>query len=227
MLNNLINLFFPPICTGCLELLLPNEEVICTVCRHHIPKTNHLQGIENDIFKKFKGRLNLEHASSMLYYHKQGIVQQLIHHLKYKNRQEIGTILGCWYAQELKENAVLQTVDYIIPVPLHPKRFRERGYNQIVSFSEEVSKELGISINKTLLTRVLYNETQSKKNLINRNKIEENSFKVSDTENFSDKHFLLMDDVLTTGATLEACAKVLLQIPGVKISIITIAIAQN
>ena len=227
MLKYLLNLFYPEVCSGCSYLLLTTENQICTQCRHEIPLTKHLVLKENEAFKKFNGKIPTDFVSSMLYYHKKGITQQLIHNLKYNRQQKIGTVLGNWYSNDLKENATLQTVNYIIPVPLHPKRMRERGYNQITTFCNALSKNLDIAIDDNLLFRNQHTETQSKKDLISRSILPENTFEVRFDENHHNKHFLLIDDVLTTGATLENCGRAILKIPGAKISIITIAFSES
>lgn len=227
MLKKLINIFFPPQCKGCSKPLLTQENTICITCRHEIPKTNHLQFTDNECFKKFYGRIPLEHASAMLYYHKKGIVQQLIHQLKYKNCQKIGTILGEWYAHDLYNSKKLDTIDVIIPVPLHQKRQKERGYNQITTFGEALAKGLSKKLDATILKRKKHTATQSKKDRIHRNTVCQDTFEVQNYSQHHNKHFLLIDDVLTTGATLEACGKALLKIPGAKISIVTIAMSQS
>lgn len=227
MLKNLMKLFFPEICSGCSHILLENENTICVTCRHDFPLTNDLLLTKNDTFKKFYGRLDLSHASAMLIYHKKGIVQKLIHNLKYKNHQEIGSILGHWYAEDLKKMDALQKIDFIIPVPLHKKRFKERGYNQVHTFCISIGSVLETIFDKSILFRNEYATMQSKKNLINRNSISETTFSVVFSEKHHNKHFLLVDDVLTTGATLEGCGKAILKIPGAKLSIVTMAISQS
>lgn len=226
MFQSIINLFFPKSCSGCDTILLTNEKVICSICRHNIPLTNHHLLIENEAFKKFYGRIPVEHASAFLYFHKKGIVQKLIHNLKYKGHQEIGTILGEWHAEDLKEITSSLNFDEIIPVPLHPKKYRERGYNQVATFSQSLSQKLNLNCNEAILFRKIYSKTQSQKNLLGRIEGIETIFDVHYTEKNHNKHFLLIDDVITTGATLEACGRALLKIPGAKISIICIAMAQ-
>lgn len=223
MLKNLINLLFPKLCAGCNSLLLQNEVLICTNCRHDLPLTQHHLMNNNYIAKKFYGIIPIEFCSAMLYFHKDGIVQNLIHHLKYKNRPEIGTILGNWYVNDIREIAKDQKFTTIIPVPLHKKRLKERGYNQITTFCEALSQNLGIEINNQLLYRKMYSKTQTKKSKEARSEITNTLFDVSFTSAHHGKHFLLVDDVITSGATLEACARALLKIPDVKISILTIA----
>lgn len=227
MFESIINLFFPKVCSGCSSFLLSNENVICTVCRHDIPLTNHHLNPENDAFKKFYGRIPVIHTSALFYFHKKGIVQELIHNLKYKGHEEIGAILGEWYAEDLKTITLLQTVDEIIPVPLHRKKLKERGYNQVTAFGEALSSRLNIDYNDSILIRNVYSKTQSKKNLLGRTEGIETIFDVSFTEKNHDKHFLLIDDVITTGSTLEACSRALLKIPGAKISIVCMAMAQS
>jgi len=182
---------------------------------------------ENEAFKKFYGRIPVEHASAFLYFHKKGIVQNLIHNLKYKGREEIGTLLGNWYSEDLKKTIIHLNADEIIPVPLHRKKFRERGYNQVNTFGKSLSENLNLNFNDTILFRKTYSKTQSKKNLLGRTEGIETIFDVNFTEKDHNKHFILIDDVITTGATLEACSKALLKIPGVKVSIICMAIAQS
>ncbi|TDE46830.1 ComF family protein [Flavobacterium rhamnosiphilum] len=227
MFESIINLFFPKVCSGCSSFLLTNENVICTVCRHDIPLTNHHLNPENDAFKKFYGRIPVLHTSALFYFHKKGIVQELIHNLKYKGHEEIGTILGEWYAEDLKNIESLESVDEIIPVPLHRKKLKERGFNQVTTFGKALSSSLNLVYNDSLLIRNVYSKTQSKKNLLGRTEGIETIFDVSFTEKDHDKHFLLIDDVITTGATLEACSRALLKISGAKISIVCMAMAQS
>jgi len=227
MFKNLINLFFPPVCAGCHSFLVSNENVICTLCRHNIPLTNHHLNPENEAFKKFYGRIPVEYTSALLYFHKKGIVQELIHNLKYKGQEEIGTVLGTWYADDLKNAVILQSVDEIIPVPLHKRKHRERGYNQVTNFGMSLSNGLNIPYNPKILVRNIYSKTQSKKTLLNRSDGIDTIFDVTFTEKDHDKHFLLIDDVMTTGSTLEACSHALLKIPGAKISIVCMAMAHS
>jgi ComF family protein len=227
MLKHLLNLFFPPVCSGCNSFLITNEKVICTLCRHHIPLTNHHLTLNNEIFKKFYGRVPLEYASAFLYFHKKGIVQELIHKLKYKGHEDIGAVLGNWYAADLKDMTILKTADIMIPVPLHKRKFRERGYNQVTTFGLALSKELGISYNDSLLFRTTYSKTQSKKNRLDRSEGIDTFFDIQFNDKDHDKHYLLVDDVITTGATLEACSRALLKIPGARVSIVCMAMAHS
>ena len=227
MFKSLLNLFFPPTCAGCKTILIANENVICTSCRHEMPLTQHHLNPENDAYKKFYGRIPVEYVSALVYFHKKGIVQELIHSLKYRGQEAIGTVLGEWYAEELKNIPILSTVDTIIPVPLHPKKLRERGYNQVTEFGNALAKSLQIPVNTSILFRQVYSKTQSQKNRLGRTEGIDTIFDVSFDEKDHNKHFLLIDDVITTGATLEVCAKALLKIPGTKISIVCMAMADS
>ena len=227
MFKSLLHLFFPPTCAGCKTILIANENVICTSCRHEMPLTQHHLNPENDAYKKFYGRIPVEHVSALVYFHKKGIVQELIHSLKYRGQEAIGTVLGEWYAEELKNIPVLRTVDTIIPVPLHTRKLRERGYNQVTEFGNALAKSLQIPISNSILFRQVYSKTQSQKNRLGRTEGIDTIFDVSFDEKDHNKHFLLIDDVITTGATLEVCAKALLKIPGTKISIVCMAMADS
>ena len=227
MFESLINLFFPKSCAGCHSFLLKEEIVICTACRHEIPQTHHHKILNNETMQKFYGKIPLEFAASLLYFHKKGIVQEMIHKLKYKGHEEIGETLGNWYAEELKHIEQIKSIDMIIPVPLHPKKLRERGYNQVTQFGKSLSNELNIPFNDSILVRTVYSKTQTLKNLLGRTAVIENIFDVVFSEAHHNNHFLLIDDVITTGSTLEACSRALLKIPGAKISIVSMAITNG
>ncbi len=227
MFTSLTNLFFPPVCAGCDAFLLTGEQVICSRCRHEIPLTGHHLNPENEAFKKFYGKIDVQFAAAFMHYHKRGIVQQMIHNLKYRGIEEIGAAIGYWYASELKKIPT-QTVDQIIPVPLHRRKLRERGYNQVTTFGKALSESLLIPFNENLLLRNRYAKTQTAKNLLGRSEVSKGEiFDVRFTEADQGKHFLLVDDVLTTGSTLEACCRALLKIPGTKISIVCMAMSHS
>ena len=206
---------------------MTNEFVICTHCRHELPLTQYHLDTKNEAVKKFYGKVEIQHASAFLYFNKKGIVQELIHNLKYKGHEEIGLVLGNWYVEDLKELNLEITFDVVIPVPLHKRKFKERGYNQVTTFGKALAEGLNITFDDTLLFRKKYSKTQSKKNLLGRSENIENIFDVHFSEENQNKHFLIVDDVLTTGATLEACSRALLKIPGAKISIVCMAMANS
>lgn len=226
MFKALVNLFFPKLCNGCNSLLLNNESVICVKCRHDLPYTYHHQIENNEIMSKFYGILPVEQATALLYFHSKGIAQELIHNLKYRKQQEIGTLLGTMYAHELIDSDKIPKVDYIIPTPIHKKRLQERGYNQVTTFCEALSKELQIPIDTEVLFRTKHTKTQTKKSKTKRAELLSNNFKIKIKEDHIGKHYLLVDDVITSGATIEACAKALLEIPDSKVSLLAIAYTQ-
>lgn len=227
MINALFNLIFPTACLCCSQFLSENEVVICTQCRHEIPLTNHHISPENEIMTKLYGRLPLEYASAMMHYAKKGIVQDLIHNLKYRGHQEVGTLLGAWYGATLRDCEMLQTVDTVIPIPLHKSKLRKRGYNQVTNFGKMLSQQLNCLYDEDILQRIQQSKTQTFKNLLSRNEVKSQMFRANFTEAHHNKHLLLIDDVMTTGATLEAAGKALLQIPEVKISIVCMAMTHS
>lgn len=206
---------------------MTNETVLCTNCRHEMPLTQYHLDSKNEAVKKFYGKIAIEHASALLYFNKRGIVQELIHNLKYKGHEEIGAVLGSWYAEDLKELQLENPFEVVIPVPLHSKKFKERGYNQVTTFGETLANKLNLTFDDSILYRKKYTKTQSKKNLLGRSENIDSTFDVHFSEENQNKHFLIVDDVLTSGATLEACARALLKIPGAKISIACMAISNS
>ena len=226
MFENIISLFFPKVCAGCESILFSSEKVICAVCRHDIPLTHDYINPENEAFRKFYGKIPVVFVATVAYYHKTGIVQKMIHGLKYKDHQAVGTVFGDWFAEDLKTLSVVESIDEIIPVPLHPKKLKQRGYNQVTTFGMSLSENLQIQYNPMLLKRNFYSKTQTKKDLLKRTEVNDQVvFEAVYTEKDQDKHFLLIDDVITTGSTLEACSRALLKIPGAKISIVCMAMS--
>lgn len=224
MFHDFINFLYPKLCHTCEAVLLANEKVVCTGCRHALPVTNfHLQN-ENAVEKVFYGRLNIENATALLLFEKKGMVQQLIHNLKYKGHEEIGGFLGSWLGAELKQTLSYREISAVVPVPLHKSRLKKRGYNQVDEFGRALAKELDVSFIEGVLVKKTASKTQTIKKRFARWGTIDASFQIEDSYRLEQQHVLLVDDLVTTGATLEACASKLLTIPGVKISIATMAI---
>lgn len=223
MIKNLLNLFFPKVCLGCDGQLTDNELYVCTACRHKLPLTNfHFSN--DEMFKnRLYGRVQLQQATALLFFAKKGIVQQLMHNLKYRGHQEVGTFLGKWLGEELKELEVYRDIDAVIPVPLHKRKLRKRGYNQVTTFGQEIAAALEVPFYDNILVKVRDVKTQVFKDRLKRTDVN-TVFKVSDFETLKGKHVLLVDDIITTGATIESCANVLIQIEGLKLSVATMAI---
>lgn len=226
MIKNLLNLFFPKVCLSCDNLLEHNEVYVCTVCRHELPLTNFGSITDNEVSKILYGRVHLRYASALLWFSKKGLVQHLIHNLKYKGHEEVGVFLGQWFGQELNKYVEFRTVDVVIPVPLHSKRLRQRGYNQVDKFGKELAAALKCDYNSVILQKVKSTKTQVFKDRIKRWINDDTLFLVTEYDSLKGKHILLVDDIITTGATIETCANALLKIEGVTISVATMAIAE-
>ena len=222
-LKDLFYLFYPSICSNCSEQLLQNENVICTFCRHDLPLTNFTSYTKNKVSAIFFGRVTIEKAYSLLLFRKEGITKNLIHDLKYRGNEGVGIFFGNWLGEILMKNKEFSTVDLIVPVPIHLKRKKIRGYNQVTKFGERLSTYLNIPFIEDVLVRQSSTKTQTLKARFERFNDLETKFLVNNTTQFKGKHLLIIDDVITTGATLEACARALLKTPDIKISILTMA----
>ena len=220
---SLLDLFFPKLCAACDNTVHPLENCLCTKCRHALPMTVHHLNPDNEARAKFTGKLDVVYAGTCFYFHKSGIAQHLIHKLKYKGKQDIGSTLGFIYTENIRQIEVLRNVAAVIPVPLHPKRLKARGYNQVETFASAIADGLQVPLEKNLLVRTVYTKTQTKKDRLGRSQNTQSVFDIVDNGHFAGKHLLLVDDVLTTGATLSDCGKALQKIPGVKISVLCIA----
>jgi ComF family protein len=224
MFKDFINLIYPQPCFACGEILGKNEDSICTSCIVNLPKTNyHLQN-ENPLNKIFWGRVSIEMVAAYYHFNKGNKVQNLLHQLKYKGAKNVGEKIGLIYGYELLESTNFKDVDFIVPVPLHPKKLKKRGYNQSESFANGLAQSLKIEVITNLLLRAVNSETQTKKSRFNRWENVATIFTISDTINITGKHILLVDDVITTGATIEGCAQLLTQY-NAKVSVVTIACA--
>lgn len=225
-LADFVSLLFPELCAACHESLVAGEDVLCTDCRFNLPYTNfHLQP-DNIVARQFWGKIKIEAAYALFYFTKGGKVQNLMHELKYNGQQRVGILAGNMAGSQLIQNDIFKTVDYIIPVPLHKKRMRKRGYNQSACFAEGLAAKLNATVELDNLVRVRATETQTHKSRFARFQNMQEVFTVKKSERLKDKHILLVDDVITTGSTLEACGAKLLEIEGLKLSIATIAYAE-
>lgn len=220
-----INLMFPDLCVVCGISLQKNEHQLCLSCLNDIPKTNYHLIENNPIEKRFWGKVTVYRATSYFFFQKGSSFQKVLHILKYKGNKEIGELLGRYAAIDLLDSPDFTSIDLIIPVPLHQKKLKSRGYNQ----SEWIAKGISAILNKpqdtTTLLRMRENPTQTKKTVYERYENTEGIFQLSNNSALENKHVLLVDDVLTTGSTLEACIRALLETPGIKISIFTLAVA--
>ena len=225
MLKPLLNFLYPERCDCCALPLDQFEKGICTSCRHNLPLTRFHHFNDPTVKKVFQGRLQLETATSLFYFEKKGPIQVLLHNLKYKGKEHISTALGEWLGYELAQIPSYQSIDYVIPVPLHPKKLRQRGYNQVTAFGKQLANHLNASFEPKVLKKAKHTKTQVFKDRFSRNEAIYDSFELLQSDHLSGKHLLLVDDIITTGATIEACALELLKIPKIKLSVATMAIA--
>lgn len=230
-LAGLIHLFYPKLCEGCGKPLVASEEVVCLSCALELPETNFSDIENNETALRFAGRIPFIYATTYAYFTEDGLLQHLLHGLKYKNKQEIGFFLGKQLGLAILKSLAQKTgkahpaIDLIVPVPLHAAKQAKRGYNQSLLIAEGISHILKIPVCHDAVLRVKDTDSQTKKTRSERIDNMSDAFKINSKYSFEDKHILLCDDVLTTGATLEACAQALLAQKSIKISFATIGIA--
>ena len=209
----------------CLNLLNDNEETICVDCRHDLPVTNFHFDNDDSVVKVLYGRAKIENGTSLFRFEKKGLVQQLIHGLRYKGYETIGYSLGNWLGGELKDLDGYKSVDVVIPVPLHKNKLKIRGYNQVAKFGQQIAVTLNAHYKDNVLETITDTTSQTSKNRFTRWNNTDELFTMKNADTIENKHVLLVDDLITTGATLEACISVLSKVKKVKISIATMAIA--
>ncbi len=222
-----LRVFFPNLCIGCANELLYSEKILCNFCSNDLPILKLDDYTNNNVTNSFYGRIKIEKAISFLSFNKKNTTQKLIHELKYNSRQDIGKYLGEWFAENLKKKTFMNNIDCIIPVPVHQKKMRKRGYNQITTFCKSLCSEFNIPIEVNVLTRAKNSTSQTSKNRLERSKTIKNDFVLINQERIEGKHVLLVDDVITTGATIEACCKELLKTDNLKISVLSIAFTEH
>ena len=225
LLADTFHLFYPHICLGCGSDILQQDKLICIKCTAALPHTNFAQHANNPVEKMFWGRIALTAAHSEFYFSKDSVIQRLIHQFKYKGHKEIGVYVGKLYGAELREEPLYSDIDTVIPVPLHCSKLRSRGFNQSEQIAMGLCSSLPAELNVHALYRTFASETQTKKSRFNRWQNVKEIFALRDEEKLQGKHILLVDDVITTGATIEACAAMLLKIPEVKLSVVAMACA--
>lgn len=218
--NGFLHLLFPRLCMACEANLFVSEEMLCTKCLYHLPFTDFHLDDNNETARQLWGKIEFNHAFSMLHLAKSSPVETLLHKLKYKNQPEIGVFLGKLYAHKI--TSIPQYVDYIIPVPLHRSKLRKRGYNQAGEFAKGLSLGLNIPLRQNILLREVLSVSQTQKTKTERYDNVKNVFALNIKETLQGKHILLVDDVLTTGATICEAASLLIA-SGTTVSLATIA----
>lgn len=220
----MLNLLFPKICYSCHNPLLKGEKTVCIKCIHSLPIASFHKNESNFLINKFYGRFLVKNATSLLYFQKRGITQELLHNLKYRGKEEISCFFGKWLGAELAECENYNKIDLVIPVPLHKQKLKKRGYNQVEGFGKEIALALDVAYRDDILIKISKSGSQVFKTRMLRFETEE-VFSIQKLEDIKNKHILLVDDIITTGATLEKCALQLLKGENVNISIATIAVA--
>jgi len=222
LLSNFLHLIYPHNCEGCGSDTLNNDSFLCAKCLYQLPKTGFIAAGNNPLEKKFYGRLKLENAAAGFYFTKDSLLQHLIAQLKYKNNQDMGLYLGKLVGYQLLATDRFDSIDALIPVPLNPKKEHKRGYNQSQLICEGISSVWKKPIISDAVTRIIYTETQTTKNISNRWDNVDGAFAIADDSSVKGKHIALIDDVITTGASIESCGSELLKIEGLKLSVLSV-----
>lgn len=223
--KHFLDIIYPRTCEACGEALFGGENLICTNCMIDLPRTNsHIQRLDK-VSNRFWGKIPVTDTITFMKFSKKGKVQKLLHELKYRNKPEVGKYLGKIYGVDLKAVDFDKKIDLIIGVPLHPTKLIQRGYNQADCIAEGLSDALNIPFETNAVKRLIHTSTQTKKSRIERFNNVENIFEVIDVEKIKNKRIAIVDDVLTTGSTIESLGITLLNAEAKEISVITIAAA--
>jgi competence protein ComFC len=225
LLNDFFKLIFPVTCAACGKVLIKNERVICVSCNYTLPRTNFHYDQNNPVSQIFWGRIRIENATAFYFFNKGSKFRHLLHELKYNNRKDIGLELGRIFGYELSPVEGFSQVDMVIPVPLHRKKLKKRGFNQSEYIARGISEALNKPLDVLSIVRSVNSSTQTRKTRYDRWLNVEGIFTVINPDILCGKHILLVDDVITTGATLEACATEILKIEGTKVSVAVLAVA--
>jgi ComF family protein len=225
--DDFLSLFFPRLCLACSSHLVRGEEVLCTGCLLSMARTDFHLKRDNTLEQAFWGRCLVERAAAFSVYNRGSRIRKLIHALKYNGRTEIGKMLGELYGHILTESGFMADIDMIVPVPLHPARERQRGYNQSDFIANGLSGSAGVPVKKNIIMRADQTGSQTKRARYERWENVKGLFFVPEPEQIAGKHILVVDDVITTGSTMEACVNALHEAGEVKVSLVALAAAQK
>jgi ComF family protein len=223
-IQGLISIVYPPVCPACGNVLFRNEAVLCMNCYAELPKTGFQNDAESELARLFWGRITVNNAAAFIYFNKGSRYRNILHEIKYKGQQNLGFEMGRLFGLELRGTSFAET-DMIIPVPLHNSKMRSRGYNQSEIIATGISAVLKIPVQTSLVSRSTGTKTQTNKSRYERWENVKDTFRVEIPELLRFKHLMLVDDVITTGATIESCANALLSVEGVTLSIASLAYA--
>lgn len=223
----LLHLAFPHVCEGCGTDTLDKNHYLCVHCLDALPRTAYPAHEDNPVEQLFWGRLPIEQAAAQYYFTKESVMQHLVHQFKYYGHRELGRYLGRLMAYDLQASRRFAGIDALVPLPLHPLRERKRGFNQATVLCEGLAEVLHLPLHKEAVVRSEFTETQTRKSRVERWQNMQGRFEVADAPALAGKHVLLVDDVVTTGATLEACGRALLQVPGLRLSLATLCTASG
>lgn len=206
--RSLLNPIFPKCCFGCTSLLVPGETVLCTFCRHELPCSHYNFKIENQMDRALYGQVNFKKASTLFFYSKTGILKNCLQHLKYRKQAQVSVFFGKWHGAVLKNDPSLPALDVIVPIPLHPKKRKSRGFNQLSGYGKALSNALGVPFKENAAIKTANTKTQTKKSRTLRVKEQKDLFILKNPKSFEGKNILIIDDVMTTGATLVQFSKI-------------------
>ncbi|MBN9296973.1 MAG: ComF family protein [Filimonas sp.] len=224
-LLDLLSFFYPHYCAGCHTDVLEDDQLICAACSLQLPYTNFFMHKDNPVEQTFYGRVSIQEAGSACYFTKSSLLQRIIYELKYKGNKQAGEYLGILLGKQIMASGRFTDIDVIVPIPLNKRREKKRGYNQSLLIAGQVAALLHLPVNTGCIERQVFTDTQTHKGRVSRWENMEGVFTLKDTTMLEGKHILLIDDVLTTGATLESCSQALLSIKDIRISIATVACA--
>ena len=226
--GRLLDLISPRVCVVCGGRLTVTEETLCSKCYLHLPRTDFGSDLyENVMAKLFWGQIQIEKATALFYYEPHAETANILYELKYKNHPEIGEVMGRMMARELQKSGLFDDIDAIVPVPLARKREHERGYNQSLMLAKGVSEVTGLPIYNKVVRRTKFVGSQTHRGRWERNENVADVFELMDGESIRGKHLLLIDDVVTTGATIIACAQEMQKASDVKISVLALGFAKS
>jgi ComF family protein len=226
-LDDLARIFYPHSCVGCGFEIYDTRHFLCLKCLAGLPFTGFEKSSGNYVARLFAGRLPFQKAASWLFFGKSGITQTLIHQLKYRGNIDLGEYLGRKMGVSLGEAGWFSDIDVLIPLPLNQKKLNIRGYNQSTVLCRGLHAATGIPMEEVAVMRTIFTETQTRKSRMQRWTNVEHVFDLQEAGHLQGRHALLIDDVITTGATMDACGQILLKVPGLKLSFLSLAVANQ